>query len=406
MRHLVSALSCAGAAFLVILGGCATSGQVASQIVKSNVAQEQAENELLLLNIIRASQRKPMHFTQVSAIHLPVGFGNPTLGLPIPFGGDAIHAYSFANSFAISQSVDTSVQNTQEFMRGITTQLPASTMTYYLDQGWPRGMVLMMFIRKITKVENHVSKTVTNYPEDLQEFERFKGVLSDLEKCDLEVKSDDDKAYGPAFRQTQLDVKALAVARAASMSLAGVEQDARLEPKFQFSTASKGTHLALSSREGMVCKFTSFAVETDRKTDSKTTMGDRASKDDSLTLFIRSPEAMLYYLGEITRSQLSHQYKGAGIADGPAADGFPQMDYDPYERLSKGNKSGAVLFKVSRGTGDDPSLTVAYDDQTFYVARTSFTDQSTHVLSMMSQIIALQNKGSDLPSTATVRVIP
>ena len=406
MRLLVSALSCAGAAFLAVLSGCATSGQVASQIVKSNVAQEQAENELLLLNIIRASQRKPMHFTQVSAIHLPVGFGNPTIGLPIPFGGDAIHAYSFANSFAISQSVDTSVQNTQEFMRGITTQLPASTMTYYLDQGWPRGMVLMMFIRKIKKVENHEPKTVTNYPEDLQAFEDFKAVLRDLEKCDLEVKSDDDKPYGPAFRQTQLDVKALAEARAASMSIANVDQDRSLEPKFEFSTASKGMHLALSSREDMHCRFESFSVETDRKADSKTKAGDRAAKDNSLTLFIRSPEAMLYYLGEITRSQLSHQYKGEGKTDGPAADGFPQMDYDPNERLSKGNSSGAVLFKVSLGTGDDPSLAVSYDGQSYFVARTSFTDQSTHVLSMMSQIIALQNKGTDLPSTATVRVIP
>ena len=69
-----------------VLAGCASTGQLANTAVKANVAQEQAHNELLVLNILRAYERKPMHFTQISAVRLSPGIGNPTFSLSIPFG--------------------------------------------------------------------------------------------------------------------------------------------------------------------------------------------------------------------------------------------------------------------------------------------------------------------------------
>src|SRR5688572_21395925 len=93
----------------LLAAGCASTKQVADTAVRTNVVQEQAHNQLLLLNILRAYERKPMHFTQISAVRLPPGIGNSTFVFPIPLGSDRTHLYTLGSTIAIQQSVDTVV---------------------------------------------------------------------------------------------------------------------------------------------------------------------------------------------------------------------------------------------------------------------------------------------------------
>src|SRR5271156_6418195 len=54
-------------AFAFGLGGC-LSDQVADHAIEYNVASEQAHSRAMLLNILRASQRRPLEFTDVQSI--------------------------------------------------------------------------------------------------------------------------------------------------------------------------------------------------------------------------------------------------------------------------------------------------------------------------------------------------
>jgi len=53
----------------IALSGCASyNPRFAPTAVHYNKVVEDANNELLLLNIIRASERRPMYFTRISAL--------------------------------------------------------------------------------------------------------------------------------------------------------------------------------------------------------------------------------------------------------------------------------------------------------------------------------------------------
>src|SRR5262245_42618009 len=55
-------------ASLAALGGCAIPDNFVDRAVSYNRALEQAENETLLLNILRAANERPLYFTNFSAI--------------------------------------------------------------------------------------------------------------------------------------------------------------------------------------------------------------------------------------------------------------------------------------------------------------------------------------------------
>ncbi len=393
-----------------VLSGCTTSGQVASQIVKTNMAQETAENQLLLLNVLRAVERRPMHFTQVTAVHLPLGFGNPGFSFALPFGGDP-KGNVLTSSLSIPQSMDATFQNTQEFMRGITAPLPPSLMMYYLDQGWPSEMVLMLFVREIKLYpgKGAAPRVVTNYPESAPSFLAFSEVVTTLANCAFELEPDDAKDIGDPLPAAELQtVKALVAARAASLSIEDVPPAGGVGKRYQLKAPAKGGHIVLKKRNSaeeaqFSCQNEHTLVKPHR-TPVDSRLGDDSKDKPYFELVLRSPEAMLYYLGEIARTQRD----GQTTADGSVVqvdDGFPSIKYQELDAKTKNVKT-ARLFAVERGVASRSAVTVDYEGTTYSVPTTTKSDQSTHVLSMMSQIIAMQNKGSDLPGTATVHVVP
>lgn len=62
--RIVSAVLTAGLA----LGACSFSGTVAQHTVDYNLTMERVNNEILLLNILRAKERRPMVFSRIAQI--------------------------------------------------------------------------------------------------------------------------------------------------------------------------------------------------------------------------------------------------------------------------------------------------------------------------------------------------
>lgn len=423
---------------IAVLAGCATNAQLAEHIVRANLSQEDAANQLLLLNVLRAKDRHPMHFTKISTVRPAVGMGNPTFTVPMPFGPDfTTQVYNLSAQFAIQQSVDTVVLDSQEFIRGITTPVAPGLMIYMLNQGWPQQLVLHLFVKSIEiyeeitengKPKASMVERLDNSPTDQEEFARFQAAIDHLRFCEIGLKSALAARipFGPPLAGSPLgNLQGIAALKAADLTLvpvdgAGKETTADAASGYQVVRDQKGVQLEMSDRlasrptkcEGVPFRPRSsdpkaatapqsFVSMIGSFQDDKDAPVSRSNKVRSLAaagenkqyaiLNLRSPEAMLYYLGEIARAQAAH----------PGIEG-------PYVRFGpKTEAPRAVLFRIHPGgvpQGAAP-VSVAYRGTTYALAPSSADDRSMHTLSLVHQILMLQNKGTETPGTTNVRIL-
>ena len=103
-------------------------------------------------------------------------------------------------------------------------------------------------------------------------------------------------------------------------------------------------------------------------------------------IFIRSPEAVLFFLGEIAREELEGK--------------------SPPQALDSG--TGKVpLFVVRRSSTAplDAALSVEYEGEWYYIPSGAEGGRSMHVLSLVNQILSLHKSRPELPSTSAVTVV-
>jgi len=401
------------------LTGCGTTGQFAAAAVKTNLVQEQAHNELLLLNIIRASERKPLHFTQVTAVRMPVGLANSSFSLPIPMGPDRTRLYTLSPELSINQGVDTTVLNSQEFMKGITSPVPPSTLLYYLNQGWQQQLVLHLFVRAVEFYDgDKLVERVVNYPANADQFKKFQTLMQSLRDCEIDSSPEVDRTFyspkletGANGRQPHaslLSLEALAALKAAGLTPVAEKDDPRDPQKalIRFAAVSRSPGFELSDRPGAKCP----GLESPQKKISTLkvvppTPDGKANAGPSARLVLRSPEAMIYFLGEIVRERAARRNTASG------SDPFPEILLGPLNDSGcAANGAGCThtsvaFFRMDQGSPPEGSMSASYDGRQYFVPKSS-TDRSAHVLSLLTQIIALQNKGTESPTTTNVRVLP
>jgi hypothetical protein len=163
MRAVLSALAPALCAGAVALTGCAVVDRYSERAVVYNVQAEQAQNEALLLNIVRASMRRPMQFTSISSITgtaiASAGTGY-TLPTNVPFrpatNGTSIAQFppvptwNFAGSMSGGPAFTVPVLDTQEFYQGILKPIPGQLYDLYIQAGYPPDLLFNLFVKKIT----------------------------------------------------------------------------------------------------------------------------------------------------------------------------------------------------------------------------------------------------------------
>lgn len=435
-------LSAVGAIALVsALAGCASNGQLAEHIVRANLAQEEAANQLLLLNVLRGKERHPMHFTKISAVRPAIGVGNPSVTVPTPFGPDfRTQIYNLSTQFSVQQSVDTVVLDSQEFMRGITTPVPPGLMIYMLDQGWPQQLVLHLFVRSVEIYEERVEDgkpaavmiaRLENSPGNPRQFQQFQEAIDPLRACDIDLRPTlvSRVPFGPPQSAASASLQGIAAVKSADLGMvpvdgAGKETTPGAAAAYQVVRDQRAVQIELRDRpeslparcEGL--RFQAQASGSGGAPSAVSLIGTLTNDQDnvvsrqnavrglgaelragaapsaSYAIFnLRSPEAMLYYLGEIARSQAEHPE-----TQGPFIRFRPRPD-DPG--------TPAVLFRVhsgAAGPGTAP-VSVTYRGVSYWLPPSGENDRSMHTLSLVHQVLLLQNKGAETPGTTNVRIL-
>jgi hypothetical protein len=143
--------------------GCAIVDQYSGRAIVYNLEAEQAQDQALLLNIVRASLRRPMQFTTVSSITGVASAGASaqyTLPTNVPFrpatqGATGIAAFPplptwlFSGSVSGGPAFTVPVLDTQEFYQGILRAIPGQLWDLYIQANYPNDLLFNLFIEKV-----------------------------------------------------------------------------------------------------------------------------------------------------------------------------------------------------------------------------------------------------------------
>lgn len=457
MRQRASRLIFALVSGLFALTGCSSHRQLATQAVDFNLTVEKAQNEMLLLNVLRAKDRLPMYMTGISSLS-----GNVATSLSTGVGGSYTRSKgrvpsvldtltrgvtsSVGASLSTNPSFSLAVLDTQEFMKGFLAPIEKSTLTYYWEQGW-RPELLLYFLVQRVEIEVKSAKETTqtfvfeNYPEsekkdpgkDPRKLERFGCWLHEfLAQKPRIVEAPVSEEIGPTFPKDSVrDAAKLIQIATAGFSLkdAGANdyqlQRQRTDLRFTLEKPHPDGLAWISNCSGKTEPETLAGGPTRPVSQqayyqflagAKTKMGvtqQGAATAPVITLVLRSPEALVYYLGELTR-----------VANRPDSPKVPyvciQGRYQPLFLALPAGRCEAPLLAVDSGRGSfavpPASAAGTGNSNTFSceegdAGKVRFEDvqcesgRSLHALRLLSQLMSLHKSAKDLPSTAVVRVI-
>jgi hypothetical protein len=349
-----------------LLNGCTMMrDNMAKTTTDYNLVVEKAQNEMLLLNIVRASKRRPMYFTSLSSLRGKMTYSFGT-GSTIPFGKIGIGtngSYSVTPSvtYSTSPEFDLNVQNSKKFTRGIMTPVPMETIEYYWQQGWPKEMLALLFFSRMEEID--IETVLKNDPDS-----RDKGV--------------DFRNFRDAIKKMDWDNMEL-------VTVTPVGEKDTKEPKLQ--TLEEILKFALSKADNKDSQQAESYYVLRPKNKTK-------SNAKKYKTYIRSPEAILYYLGEIVR-----------------VENKKKDSYIPYIGFHKElpNQKPVPLFRAYKAKAEDksPCVSVVYEGVRYIIPQAPdsndgyCTDRSMHVLSLVSQLIGLQREVEEMPTTGVVSVI-
>lgn len=146
-------------AFL-LLAGCESAGMT-DQTIAYNVAVADSTNEFFLLNVLRARDRFPVYYTRTTGTNT-----SRSMGGGVSTDVEGWHLIPTIGAVGSSGSTVTLANlDDQKFMRGVLTPVPLSTLGFYLDQGWPKEVVLEMFINSMEIDADFVTAMTTKFNE-------------------------------------------------------------------------------------------------------------------------------------------------------------------------------------------------------------------------------------------------
>lgn len=387
-RILIAAISA------MALSGCLSGGEIADRAVEHNIAVADAANKLVLLNVVRASLRHPVIYTQLTGVSEQIS-GGPSASLSIPFGPDAFNAYDASGAFGASgyASISTAPLEDQEFYAGVMTPLSLGDIDYYLDAGWPENLIWTLTVEdfeassalyaQILSASNAICATalgaiqctrlvsgaaprmtadgstvfLDNNPRDAEDFALFQDFLMRLELLGLSVE------VVTAANELRLP--------ASAQLLANAEQINNL--------MATGASVRTEGREIVVT--VPYALPVLRISGIARAGEDRVV---GLTAHTRSPDAILFYLGEVAGADTPIEVHVGGGTNARFTPLFPVLACD--------------------GGCSNAAVDVDYDGRNWAIDADN-GGRAMQVIAFIHQIFGLHKRAYAPPSSNAVTVI-
>jgi len=173
---------------LVLLGwfcclqGCVSSPALLDDAVISyDKSITETLSKQLLLNIARAHQHQPMHFTGISNIAATFGF-QFTAGAGPAFTGDsgALLVPSFGGSISENPTISIVPMEGEEFTRRLLEPLQEAKLTMLLRQGADVDLILRLLIDELRLTDAAGDRVYPNQPADAPGYRIFRQAMLHL----------------------------------------------------------------------------------------------------------------------------------------------------------------------------------------------------------------------------------
>lgn len=411
VRSRLGVLACA--VLSLSLSACATMVDFSSWTVGYNNSVDKTRNQLMLLNIVRASENMPLLFTGIQVVR---GNGQNSvggsLGITQSTTGNSLNGApagtSLTNALAPSVSLqvangfnfDVVVLDSAEFLQGLLTPVSVLTFNHYTRQGIPEELLLHLLVEKITITKDGRS-TETYHNDPLgRDYKQFLVALASLMQYGLttEVGSSSSEAIGPLL----------------------TDEDLKSGRSTEFSKALPGLFLAkvpggyrFFRPGGTIANFCFMGEETGRsalpqtslcadspikkktrQADAQTESTDKnvlSAVDASMSVQMRSTSGVFGYLGNLIRYQsepgndILNLYSPEAVA---------------YQHLGK---SSAMFGVVKNRPTSHDIASVEYRGAVYSLPRDE-QGYSATVLTVLNQLFSLSKSVNSIPSTGTIVV--
>jgi hypothetical protein len=374
------------ALFSVVLGACAYNDHFDNRINRYDVAAEQARDTMILTNIVRASHAEPMSFLQLGKIAgsntstaqvgLPsVLFGplstvaaTATLQQEVVFGAAAGGGNGYVgNSASTSGSVnfEASTSETKDFYRGLLTEVDPRTLQFFIQQGVSRELLFYLFTDRLIETRDGHTRELRNDP------------------------------LSPDFHEFQHAVKLAMDFGLSSEQIAG---RAKEKPK---KTDGKETQPIDLGQDWQICFNKIYIKQPLDTTQLDPICGTKHISAESHSVSFRGNSGEQVKLTVLPRSPFAiFQFLGRLLAAGEQ--GRVKLLSD--EAVDNGPMHDEYLFTVETGPTTGCFLSVIYESQNYCVPQEGSAN-TKRILSLLTQLIALNTSIEDVPLTPTVRVI-
>ena len=151
------------AAATLALAGCVHLEHFSSKATDFNLQVADSQNKTMLLNIMRAANRFPMHFTELTTLS---GTGTATIGgtVTIPVGilngGMGTGSVAPTGSYSETPTFNVAVLETQEFYKGIMAPVKLDQLADFLGEGMPPPEVFTLLFGRLTFQPKTAAATV------------------------------------------------------------------------------------------------------------------------------------------------------------------------------------------------------------------------------------------------------
>ena len=154
-------------ALATALCGCSASHVIDLYAADYRDTAATAGDAQLLLNILRAKDDLPIHFSDLSVIHgsiqLTAGTGTTTLPFAHLTGSTTPSSVNPALSATSSPTFDLGTLDTQDFTRGVLSPVDLNVIKQLFDQGIDARLLLMLFFSEYdAKKERYLNNTQCN----------------------------------------------------------------------------------------------------------------------------------------------------------------------------------------------------------------------------------------------------
>ena len=406
----------------LFLSNC-TQSQLEHAVMSYNKAISEYGNQEILLNAIRASKRHPLYFSHLDNI---TGQPSVTGDISSQFSLNPFRLLSYSVSPKTSlrpafSAASISALDSEEFNNAILKPVDEKIIIHnFLEKGWPLDLVVMIFVQEVTIPSSEFKGLETNIKYACKY--KIPTAYGDAQIfCDLGIKVINECGEGGLKFFFKKDIRHVKLRndpeekckflwfRYFATLLRAVETKFFIETvqgkKDKIEKKIVTTKRGYNPEEGRRIHYTETMKEFGKKSISKflnaeifnyekkrfvTLRDDKSKKGPKIgvDIVIRSPDGLLYYVGELIRVQLKAKANS----------------FLPQFITSDGDE--APLFWVKKGQGfTQAAVSVTHRGETYYVPKTKYmgnSHRSMQVINLIKQVFDLNIKNEDKPDSPLI----